>query len=249
MALDADDAEALGRATLGQYRHARDEPISFGPWHLKLTAHGANRSFVRSYGPRVLALGVAAILTMRVAQQGRSIEDYLEAVARYAHRAGRHGFGPLLERLRLQIPAVLPSAHAAALVHCDANITNLLVEGGTVRLVDWEYSWVGEPCSDIAELCTSPASAGMTVELVSSLIHAHVAALGCEDVVERAQAYVTVLLAYWSARAGAGPQRAKLSGAAPDPRFDTARMIDHYRDRLAVALGIDRADVEKVLAI
>jgi thiamine kinase-like enzyme len=63
------------------------------------------------------------------------------------HRAWRLG-----EDMR---PALAPSSSGASLCHNDLLNANFLVEGGRLRVVDWEYAGMGDPFFDLANFSTN----------------------------------------------------------------------------------------------
>jgi thiamine kinase-like enzyme len=132
-------------------------------------------------------------------------------------------------------------------VHWDVNPSNILIDGTSVRFVDWEYSGRGDPSGDVASLCTSPSSADMPDELVGRLIAEHAAALGDELLVERTNAWIIAMLTYWCCRSAASAQLGEPERDI-DPRRSAVARIDQYRERLAAALKIKRTEIDRALS-
>jgi aminoglycoside phosphotransferase (APT) family kinase protein len=181
------------------------------------------------------------------ATPGASIGEQLARAQASADRAGRGRFHFLATAVRRKIGDQLLNAQDQGLVHADTNLSNIVADGDTIRLVDWEYSGIGDPCCDVADLCTSPSASGMPDQLAARLIREHAMALGREELVARTNAFVIVLLAYWCARVGAPPLEKKLTDVEVDPRRDARTRIDHYRDRLGQALELNRSLVDRLL--
>jgi aminoglycoside phosphotransferase (APT) family kinase protein len=180
---------------------------------------------------------------------GASVHQYLAAAQEYAERAQRRRFASLLEEVRRRLSEPLPDYRAAALIHGDVSIANTLVEREQIRLVDWEYAGVGDPCADLASLTTSPAHLDLPVDISEDLIHRHAAALGSEILVERTHAFVLASLLLWCARTGTRSRYSSVNGSSANPRFDVTARTDHYRDRLAEAMSVDRRQIDRALAV
>ncbi len=173
----------------------------------------------------------------------RDLADSATALA----RAGRSRFLPVIDLIKSQIPAWLPTVHAQGLVHGDASLANMLVDGAVLRLVDWEYSGFGDPCSDLAGFCTHPRQLGLSEALVDRLIRDHATALGSGDLEIRTRAFLRACLAMWWARTGASSLHRRLPGAKGTNQLDDSVRADTYRTWLARELSWDRADLDKTL--
>ncbi|HEY5273756.1 MAG TPA: phosphotransferase [Acidimicrobiales bacterium] len=184
---------------------------------------------------------------LRIAVDGFTISNYLDKAKTYADRAGRHRFSVLLEKVRNTVGDALPVATTKALIHGDVSIANMLVSDDEIRLVDWEYSGAGDPCWDLAGLCTTPAHLDLPVEVMDFVIRQHASEIGFPDLAIRTRALVIVALTIWCARESSTPMFARLPGAEGIPRFDAATRSNLYRQRLAGALDVDRRDVDRVL--
>jgi aminoglycoside phosphotransferase (APT) family kinase protein len=86
-----------------------------------------------------------------------TVDEILDAAAFHARRAGRQGFDRVVREVRRRTGGGSPPM-MMAVVHGDTNLTNVLVHNDSLRLVDWEYGGAGDPCVDIADLCTSPTN-------------------------------------------------------------------------------------------
>ena len=178
---------------------------------------------------------------------GSTPASYFEVAASHAQNAGRWRFLPVIDLIKSQIPTSLPTAHARGLVHGDASLANMLVDGAVLRLVDWEYSGFGDPCSDLAGFCTHPRQLGLSDALVDRLIRDHATALGSGDLEIRTRAFLRACLAMWCARTGASSLHRRVPGAKGTNQLDDAVRADTYRTWLARELSWDRADLDKCL--
>jgi aminoglycoside phosphotransferase (APT) family kinase protein len=65
---------------------------------------------------------------------------------------------PDLERLHSLLAARVPTSSAASIVHGDYRIDNVMLAGDDpsriVAVLDWELSTLGDPCADVALMCT-----------------------------------------------------------------------------------------------
>jgi hypothetical protein len=112
---------------------------------------------------------------------------------------------------------------------------------------DGEYSDVGDPCWELAGLCTLPAHLNLPVEVTEFVIEEHALVLRSVELTGRTWAPSTAALELWCARESSTLVFARLSGANTNPRFDDAARSDHYRNRLADVLGVERRDVDRAL--
>jgi Phosphotransferase enzyme family len=266
--LSVADEQRRGHREFGATRRIAERGLDLAPQPLALVVDDDVSACVATWCPGapldvgtapasvVMQIGAALASVHRLDPMGldpstngtslRSIFDYAQ---RYAGRADRRRFSRLLAIAERAAGTDLPEESSCALIHGDPNLANVLDDGATIRLVDWEYGGAGDPCCDIADLCTSPTTVGFPPELRATVMASHAQALGNPDLVVRTRAYEIAFLTWWCARLGAPPLSAKLAGAEPvDPSAMNARS-GHFRDRLAVALSLERAEVDRFLAI
>jgi aminoglycoside phosphotransferase (APT) family kinase protein len=180
---------------------------------------------------------------------GSTPQAYLRLARAYATQAGRLGFLPVLDRLEAQVLSTPPDLGVHGLVHGDAGAANMILDDGTLRFVDWEYSGAGDPCADIAGFCTHPSHVPLSRERVTWLIEAHAEALGSPDLALRTRAFLRACLAYWCARTGTLSPHRRMQGVERPTAVGEAGRSNVYRDWFAEEIGWDRASVDTTLAV
>lgn len=186
---------------------------------------------------------------LETAVDGATISQFLDVAETRAVYASRTAFLPVLRELRRRLDRPYSDRCTKALTHGDTGFANWLVDGDEVRLVDWEYAGVGDPCADMAGICTHPSHLDLDETTRTRLILEHAVALGSEELVERTLAFVLALLGIWCARTGVANLYPRLPGAVGTPLFTENERVDHYRDRLCQALEIDRSELDRALQI
>jgi thiamine kinase len=93
---------------------------------------------------------MAAPPAVREVDLRKTFEGY--AATLNARGAGGELASPTLQRRAAELTALLRTGAAAALCHNDVHHLNI-VDGGALRLIDWEYAGLGEPLFDIASVC------------------------------------------------------------------------------------------------
>lgn len=87
---------------------------------------------------------------------------------------------------------------------------------------------MGDPCGDIANLCTAPSAVAMPDELARCLMEEHAEALEDPSLVVRTNAYALAMLTYWCCRSGASLRSGRQERDV-DPRRDATRRGDSRR--------------------
>jgi aminoglycoside phosphotransferase (APT) family kinase protein len=110
------------------------------------------------------------------------------------------------------VPPGLPPSRRS-LVHCEASLRNFL--GGTdgsLTIVDWENSGLGDPCFDPANLVMAPQHARHELMDWDELFVRHATLLGDVRLAQRTHAHARVMAAWWVIRL-------QQELAAPTPRL------------------------------
>ena len=118
--------------------------------------------------------------------------------------------------------------------HGDPNIRNMLVTGTGVRLVDWEYSGVGDPAREIAGLMAHPMARTASEERRQWIAERYAGLAGEPDMLERIQVQYALRLAWWCVRLLFGryvllrrPSQ-RLAGPRAEEEISTVENIDYY---------------------
>ena len=118
--------------------------------------------------------------------------------------------------------------------HGDPNIRNVLVTAGGVRLVDWEYSGVGDPACEIAGLMAHPIARSASEERRLWIAEQYARLSGEPDMLPRIYAQYTLRLAWWCVRLLFGryvllrrPSQ-RLAGPRAEEEISTVENIERY---------------------
>ena len=205
----------------------------------------ADRAAMHADMTRVLA----ALHTVDPAAVGMSgfgrPEGYVaRQIERWLRQYDAAGLDPLpaMDHLRGWLPAHIPSAEHAAIIHGDFRIGNLIfhpAEPRVVAVLDWELATLGEPRSDLAYMMLArylpPSLTGIEGEDapgqpdVPTVVADYVTRVGRADAATDLPFFLVFSLFRWAAIA-AGVYRRALDGNAAD-----ARGIEHGRKYAGLA--------------
>ena len=165
---------------------------------------------------------------LRPAMLGVDVHQVVADMRSRARLNGDTASEPLIDAAESSVESTLPANQARRLVHCDANLANVLLDGERTTIVDWENSGWGDPCFDVANVVMTPQLADRSLADWEPLFAAHAELLGDGSLADRTRAHARLMAAWWVVRL-----RQEL--AAPTPRLPgVARFGDaSTRDRLA----------------
>lgn len=138
-----------------------------------------------------------AVLTMSSAAEGQRI--VAEAFAQLPDEAVSREVHELVAQLaESTFPAWEPSP--LALCRCDGNFRNFIVGTPGWASVDWEYSGLGDPAFEIAELVTHVSMQPTALERMGWMIEQYAVLRGETQIAVRARAYLRIMLVWWVVR-------------------------------------------------
>jgi thiamine kinase-like enzyme len=118
--------------------------------------------------------------------------------------------------------------------HGDPNIRNILMTATGVQLVDWEYSGIGDPAREIANLMTHPFARSMSDERRQWVVERYANISGEIDMSLRIRVEYALRLAWWCVRLLYGryvllqrPSQ-RLVGPRAEEEISTVENIEHY---------------------
>lgn len=143
----------------------------------------------------------------------------------------------LIDAADASIPATLPTGLSRRLIHCDANLANVLLDG-SAKIVDWENSGWGDPCFDIANIVMTPQLADRSLEDWEPLFVKHAGILGDPRLAERTRAHALVMAAWWVVRLRQeiATPTARLSGVERPDIQTRKELLEKCEERAAALL-------------
>jgi thiamine kinase-like enzyme len=118
--------------------------------------------------------------------------------------------------------------------HGDPNIRNILLASDGVRLVDWEYSGIGDPAGEIAGLLAHPFARSLGEERRQWVMEQYADLSGEADMLPRIHVQYALRLAWWCVRLVYGryvllqrPSQ-RLVGPRAEEEISTIENIEHY---------------------
>lgn len=186
-----------------------------------------------------------AVRTLHGAEPFEGVFDVFELQRRYLALAREHGLEPPagyddLAATAARVEAAL-AAHRPARVSChnDLLAANLLDDGERVRIIDFEYSGMGEAAFELGNLAQE---AGLDDDALAALVHAYEPdAARAEALLDRARLFVGAAAHAWTLwgviQAGTSTLDFDFAGWAGD-KLDRAaerfadRGLDHLLDRV-----------------
>ena len=173
---------------------------------------------------------------LRPAMLGVDVHQVVEDMRRRARLNGDRASEPLIDAAGRSIESTLPTGQARRLVHCDANLANVLLEGERTTIVDWENSGWGDPCFDIANIVLTPQLADQPLADWEPLFAAHAELLGDASLADRTRTHARLMAAWWVVRL-----RQEL--AAPTPRLPGVVRFGDTSTEERLARCEERADL------
>ena len=166
---------------------------------------------------------------LRPAMLGVDVQQVVEDMRARARLNGDTASEPLIDAAAGSLEPTLSTSRARRLVHCDANLANVLLDGERTTIVDWENSGWGDPCFDVANIVMTPQLADRSLAEWEPLFVAHAELLGDAALADRTRAHARLMAAWWVVRL-----RQELT--APTPRLPgVARFRDSStKERLAL---------------
>ena len=148
----------------------------------------------------------------------------------------------LLQRLgQIRLPKV---RQTSCWCHGDPNIRNVVITASGARLVDWEYSGIGDPAQELAKLMTHPVAINTTEERWQWVAEQYARLTAETDVLLRIQVSYVLQLAWWCVRLLFGQhvllRRAshRLVGARAEEEISTLENIERYFSRTQAQLAL-----------
>lgn len=146
----------------------------------------------------------------------------------------------VVEAAERRIPDRLPPRRRA-LVHCEASLANFVrAADGSLTIVDWENSGLGDACFDPANIVLAPQHAHRELAAWDELFVRHARLLGDEGLARRTRAHAEVLAAWWVVRLRqerAAPTP-RLAGVASAVRDSLEQRLSACEERAAAVLGL-----------
>ena len=149
---------------------------------------------------------------VRAAVLGVDLPQVVGDMRRRAKAGGDTTSEPLIDAAERSIEPAPPTGRGRRLIHCDANLANVLIDGERTTIVDWENSGWGDPCFDVANIVMTPQFADRPFAGWEPLFATHAELLGDDALADRTRAHARVMAAWWVVRL-----RQEIS--APTPRL------------------------------
>ena len=160
------------------------------------------------------ALELSAHTSLRPAVLGVDLKHVVDDMRRRVSGTS----DPLIAAAEASISATLPTGQSRRLIHCDANLANVL-RAESLMIVDWENSGWGDPCFDVANIIMTPQLADRSLDDWEPLFVKHAELLGDPMLAERTHAHARVMAAWWVIRL-------RQEIAAPTPRLSGVERSD-----------------------
>lgn len=171
----------------------------------------------------------AAVLPAFLGTPARLVAE----LRRVAARAARRDVDAVVAEVCARTDAPDGEPVRPALLHHDANLDNVVSTAGGPRLVDWENAGWGDPCYDVADICTHPGAYADRPDLWPGLVERHAADLGDPALARRSWAFIRLLTALWAAVCHAEASR-------PKPRLAGTRRFSPQVQREQAGQYVER---------
>jgi thiamine kinase-like enzyme len=137
----------------------------------------------------------------------------------------------MLDTVAKRVPPQWNTEPLHSLILCDANPTNMIVDRGHVRFVDWANSGWSDGAFDIADMLAQPSYTHLPPEHRNWIRETYAEMVGDSHAVERIQVLERMMYVFWACittqtLVGAAPPR--LSGAKEYPLTQYANQQKHY---------------------